>query len=319
MLDCVVVGDVMMDLILKSDRKIVNDLEFEGTNYFSSSQVVPGGSGNVAAALSHLGGTAALIGKAGHDAYGSAYVNDLESLHILARIEYDNTVSTGFAVSIVEPGGHRTLLVSRGANDRLTPEEARRNLLQLEPAKFVYLSGYSLFNSPQREAILESGRFAKENGSRVVFDPGSSNLVKSLPQVFENAVDQCDILCANQSEARVLAQGLDESEYARLRSRDGKDVIIKTGPEGCIVSSSGTLSKLPGVHSNSLDTTGAGDAFLGALIQCLASGHDIKQAASFANWFAARTTEGLGPRHFPRKDDANQMLKSLQHEKILEK
>ncbi len=303
MLDCVVVGDVMMDLILKSDRKIVNDLEFEGTNYFSSSQVVPGGSGNVAAALSYLGGTAALIGKAGHDAYGSAYVNDLESLHILARIEYDNTVSTGFAVSIVEPGGHRTLLVSRGANDRLTPEEARRNLLQLAPAKFVYLSGYSLFNSPQREAILESGRFAKENGSRVVFDPGSSNLIRSLPQ----------------SEARVLAQGLDESEYARLRSRDGKDVIIKTGPEGCIVSSNGTLYKLQGFHSNSLDTTGAGDAFLGALIQCLASGHDVRQAASFANWFAARTTEGLGPRHFPRKDDANQMLKSLQHEKILEK
>ncbi len=224
MLDCIVVGDVMMDLILRSDRKIVNALEFEGTNYFSSSQVVPGGSGNVAAALSHLGGQAALIGKAGHDAYGSAYVNDLESLRILARVEYDDAASTGFVVSIVEPGGHRTLLVSRGANDKLTPEEARTNLHRLEPAKFVYLSGYSLLNSPQRGAILESARIAKENEARVVFDPGSSNLVRSLPGVFEKAVDQCDILCANLSEARVLAEGLEESEYARLLSRDGKDV-----------------------------------------------------------------------------------------------
>jgi sugar/nucleoside kinase (ribokinase family) len=309
----------MIDVILKSDQRMVNTLEVDGTNYFHSSRIVHGGSGNVAAALSHLGAKVALIGKAGDDVYGRAYVQDLESLNISPAIEFDNSVSTGFTVSLVESEGHRTMLVSRGANDNLTPQELKKHLRHLGPAKFVYLSGYSLLNLPQREAILEAGRMGRESGSQIVFDPGSSNLIMSLSEVFQQAIESCDVLCANLAESKVLADGLDVSEYAKLLSRRGKKVIIKTGREGCLVSSAGDMSKVPGVPATSVDTTGAGDAFLGALLYCLSLDRDLALSASFANWFAARKIEGLGPRHFASKADSDAMLKSSYHETILER
>ena len=319
LLDCIVVGDVMMDVILKSDQKMVNALEVGGTNYFHSSQIVPGGSGNVAAALSHLGANVALVGKAGHDVYGRFYVQNLESMNILPAIEFDDSASTGLTVSMVEADGHRTMLVSRGANDNLTTQELTKLLRHLGPAKFMYLSGYSLVNLPQREAILEAGRIGRESDSQIVFDPGSANLVKSLSSVYEQVIESCDVLCANLAESMVLADGSDVSEYAKLLSRRGKKVIIKIGHEGCLVSTAGNISKVPGITATAVDTTGAGDAFLGALLYCLSLDRDLTQSASFANWFAARKVEGLGPRHFPSREDSDAFLKSSYHETILEK
>ncbi len=309
----------MMDIVLKSDQPIVNALEVDGTNYFHSSRIVPGGSGNVAAALSYLGAKVALIGKVGDDVYGRAYVRDLESLNISPAIEFDNSLSTGFTVSLVESEGHRTMLVSRGANDHLTPLELKKHLRHLGPAKFVYMSGYSLLNLPQREAVLEAGRIGHDSGSQIVFDPGSSNLIKSLSDVFEQAIESCDVLCANLAESKVLAHGLDVAEYAKFLSRRGKKVIVKVGREGCLVSTAGHLASVPGVPATAVDTTGAGDAFLGALLYCLSLDLNLTHSASFANWFAARKIEGLGPRHFPSREDSGAMLKSSYHEVILEK
>lgn len=317
LLDCIVVGDVMMDVVLKSDRKIVNALKLEGTNYFASSQIVPGGSGNIAAAISHLGGKTALVGKVGRDAYGRAHLQDLESRGIVAGLEFDESVSTGLTVSLVEPEGHRTMLVSRGANDNLTVQEVASHLRELGHAKFLYVSGYSLGSRPQRDAVQEAARLGRELGMRVVFDPGSANLVKSLREVFERAIESCDILCANAEEAEVLADGWKISEYLKLLSRKDKLVVVKTGPEGCLIALGGKLSSLPGVRAKCVDTTGAGDAFLGALLYSLSSDIDLTDSASFANWFAARKTEGLGPRHFPSVEEAGSFLKSIQEERPL--
>jgi sugar/nucleoside kinase (ribokinase family) len=315
--DFVVVGDVMMDIVLKSDRKMVNELKVEGTNYFMSSEIVPGGSGNVAAAISHLGGKTAMIGKAGHDAYGRVYLQDLESRGVVARLEFDGSVSTGLAVSLVEPEGHRTMLVSRGANDHLTVQEVTSHLRELGHAKFLYFSGYSLVSSPQRDAVMEAARLGRELGMKVVFDPGSANLIKSFREVFEQALESCDILCANTEEAEVLANGRKVSEYVTLLSRMGKLVVVKTGPKGCFVAAGGKLLSLPAERANCVDTTGAGDAFLGALLYSLSIDLGLTDSASFANWFAARKTEGLGPRHFPGMEASGLFLKSLQDKRLL--
>jgi sugar/nucleoside kinase (ribokinase family) len=315
--DFIVVGDVMMDVVLKSDRKIVNALKVGGTNYFVSSQIVPGGCGNIGAAISHLGGKTALIGKAGQDAYGRVYLQDLESRGIVARLEFDRSVSTGLAVSLVEPEGHRTMLVSRGANDNLTMQEVASHLRELGHAEFLYVSGYSLVSCPQRDAVQEAVRLGRDLGMRIAFDPGSANLIRSFREVFEQVVESCDILCANAEEAEVLADGLKISEYVRLLSRKDKLVVVKTGSKGCLVVVGGKLSSLPGVEANCVDTTGAGDAFLGALLYSLSIDLDLTDSASFANWFAARKTEGLGPRHFPSREDAGSILRSIRDKRPL--
>ena len=101
MLDCTVVGDVMMDVVMRSDSSIVGALRIDGTNYFSEAKITPGGSGNVAAAVSWLGGRVAFIGKSGNDTYGRFYREGLESNNVISRIEIDSLVPTGLAVCLV--------------------------------------------------------------------------------------------------------------------------------------------------------------------------------------------------------------------------
>jgi len=103
----------------------------------------------------------------------------------------------------------------------------------------------------------------------------------------------------------------------RQLSRKHKLVVVKTGSQGCLLAMEGKLSSLVGVKANCVDTTGAGDAFLGALLYSLSIDLDFGDSASFANWFAARKTEGLGPRQFPGREDARLFLKSLREKRLL--
>lgn len=311
MLDCILVGDIMMDVVLRTPHRILSGLNIEGTNYFTESIVEPGGSGNVAAAINHLGGQTALIGRAGDDPYGRVYIQDLESRGVQSRINLDTSRSTGVTVSLVEPGGHRTLLVARGANDELTTDEVRGHFDKLESSKFVYLTGYSLANLPQQAAVLRAAKIASHRKAIVVFDPASSNLARSLPKIFASAVDSCDLLCANLDETSVLADTLTPLDYARSISKKGKTVIVKMGAKGCLLAKDGKSIEIPGFSVRSIDTTGAGDAFLGSMLCCLSQGMDHEKAASFGNWFASHITVGLGPRHFPAKDNATAMLSKI--------
>ncbi len=310
-LDCIIVGDVMIDLVLKSAWKIADSLKIDGTNYFSEAKITPGGSGNIAAALAWLGGNTAFMGKAGNDMYGKLYQDDLESSKVVARIQFDTVTPTGFAVCLVEPDGKRTMLVSRGANDKLTPSEVREGIQELGPSKFLYFPGYSLVNSPQREAVLEAAAMARRGGIRVVFDPGSSNLIQEIPGFVESAVARSDVICANLNEAEELAGGEKVEDYASTLSKKGKLVLVKRGSEGCLLAVEGHIKSIGGVTVRSVDTTGAGDAFLGAFLYCTSHGYGTSSSASFANWFAAKTTEGLGPRNFPPKTAAISLLKSI--------
>jgi len=310
--DCVIVGDVMMDVILRCESEIVDSLIMDGTNYFSESKITPGGSGNVAVAIAKLGGRVAFVGKAGNDPYGRAYSDDLTSARVATRITVDPRMSTGLAVCLVEPSGSRTMLVSRGANDYLTKNEVTNALKKMGRPRFIYLPGYSLNASPQREAILHAARLGHEQQSRVVFDPGASNLVREHPDVFQEAVDRSDILCANLDEARVLAGKVEVNRYAARLSRKGKLVVVKTGVEGCLLASDGEITRIPGVRTRAVDTTGAGDAFLGAFLYSMSRDVGPVTSARFANWFASRTTEKLGPRNYPGRNEARHSLLSLQ-------
>src|SRR3990170_4947037 len=229
MYNCVVVGDVMMDVVLRSDYTIFKSLRVEGTNYFPECKITPGGSGNLSAAISWLGGRSAFIGKAGNDQYGRAYHEDLRSYGVTSRILYDRSASTGLVVSLVESNGKRTMLVSRGANDKLTPSDVKKSLRRLGRTNFVYLSGYSLVESPQREAILEAASIARKINSNVVFDPGSSNLIQDQSHVFEVAVEKCDILCANLKETKTLAGEKNLREYLQMICKGGKVAVVKMG------------------------------------------------------------------------------------------
>jgi sugar/nucleoside kinase (ribokinase family) len=201
--------------------------------------------------------------------------------------------------------------VARGANDKLTPREVETRLATIGASTFVYLSGYSLVNSPQREAVLETVKFANKKSSRIVFDVASSNLARSHSNIFTSAIESCHFLCANLDEASVLANGLPIAEYARRQSRNGRIVIVKMGANGCLVAEDGKSMEVPGFKVTSIDTTGAGDSFLGAVLYCLSRKIPLVKAALFGNWFASQLTSGIGARNYPEIEKTQQEYERL--------
>ena len=300
-----------MDVVLKSKRTVFDSLNLEGTNYFAECSVAPGGSGNLSTAITWLGGKSAFVGKAGRDFYGKAYHDDLVSRGVRSKVLFDRLSHTGLAVCLVDGRGRRTMFVSRGANDMMTSREALEAVSQLGSSHFIYLSGYSLEKSPQRDAVAKAAFASRARRSVIVFDPGSSNLVLGQPKFFKRIVDECDILCANLHEARALAGGKAIRHYARALSERGKLVLVKLGPRGCLLAERGSTKGIGGVKSRPVDTTGAGDAFLAAFLYALSRGHSSIVSGSFANWFAAKKTEGLGARNFPPHTRARAQLARL--------
>jgi sugar/nucleoside kinase (ribokinase family) len=115
---------------------------------------------------------------------------------------------------------------------------------------------------------------------------------------FAEAVKLSHFLCANLDEATILAGTVSVPEYARRESKNGRLIIVKMGARGCLVAKDGKTIEIPGFNVNAVDTTGAGDAFLGSVLYGLARGITVEKSALFANWFASHITSGIGARHF---------------------
>ena len=133
--DCTVVGDVLWDVVVSTEYA---QLTYGGTRYCNCAGIFPGGMGNMATALSYLGGRVGFIGKAGKDRWGRLYLEDLKRNNVCACISYDNHLPTGLVVVFVDEKGERSFLVSRGASDNLLPHE-------VEQADLINKSSYLFF------------------------------------------------------------------------------------------------------------------------------------------------------------------------------
>ncbi len=302
--DCTVLGDVLWDVIVSTEYA---QLAYGGTRYCHFAGIFPGGMGNVATALSHLGGRVGFIGKAGRDWLGKLYLKNLKRNNVLPCVYLDEHLPTGLVVVFVDEKGERSFLVSRGANDYLSPGEVERAGL-IDKSSYLFVSGLSLVSSPQRDAVLQAAELAKRQGVKVIFDPGAYNLIVSEPEVFSELLNLSDILCANLEEAKAITGKVEiESIIAQLRRRF-QLTAVKLGNEGCILVNKSKIVKVPGYKVKCVDTTGAGDAFAATLIYGLSQRLSLETMGRLANWFAAQVVKGYGARNFPAKGRIKQFL-----------
>jgi len=304
--DCTVVGDVMWDVVVSAESlQPVSG----GTRYCHFGGIFPGGMGNVATALSYLGGRVGFIGKAGRDWLGELYFKNLEMNNISSCVYFDHKLPTGVVTVLVDEKGERSFLVFRGANNSLLPSEVEKAGL-LNKATYLFLSGLSLVSSPERDAVLRAAELAREQGVKVIFDPGAHNLIASEATVFSKMLNLSDILCANLEEARAIAGKVGiEDIIAQVKGRF-QLVALKLGSEGCVLISKGKTVNVSGYRVKCVDTTGAGDAFAAALIYGLSQGFSLETIGRLANWFAAQVVKGYGARNFPDKVRIKRFLAS---------
>lgn len=305
--NCVVIGDVMIDVFFQNEEKHAI-FSRRGTSYCSSAKIDFGGAGNVASALSLLGAKVVFVGKAGNDLWGRMYEADLAANCVATKIFFAKRISTGLALVIREKNCERSFFLFRGANNKLLKTEVNLSANLLRNSEYLYFSGYSLVSDPQKGAIVHAVNLAKRYNLKVVFDPGSYNLIKRDFKLFERLLDICDVFCPNLEEAKVITRTNQlQMTIERLQKR-GRLTAVKCGADGCMLIKENEVLEIVGNKVHPLDTTGAGDAFTAALIYGLIKNLSYKTIGKFANWFAAQTVEGIGARAFPSKREIDRYL-----------
>ena len=294
-----VVGSSNIDLVASVDRLPSRGETVLGYRFAQSF----GGKGaNQAVAAARAGAEVAFLSKLGADANGRLIEQHLAaqglSRPILLR---DAEFPTGVAMILVDHSGENQIAVVPGSNGRLTPADLRQHRELIAGARVLLLQ----MEIP-RETVFEALRLGRECGLTTILNPAPA---APLPSDLLRLVD---ILTPNESEAQVLTGSTDPAEAAQILTGRGVGTVVVTcGANGAFLTTGNDVTHIPGFLVETIDSTGAGDAFNGALACAVAEGVPIKSAIVRANAAGALATTGRGAQEsMPTKDDIEQLCRS---------
>ncbi len=251
-----VVGDAFVDIIVPA-----HGLK-RGETHHRDILVSSGGTATVATEVARLGEDTEFVGKVGNDVFGSYFKENLRKNKVKDLAFWDNNHPTGLCISLVHEDGERSMVASRGANDYLTTSEIESCISEIEKARVIYFSGYSLLNIPDVVRYLMEKLCGS---SELWFNPGAPNVIgNSLKGVIHDFVD---VLILNMDEAKSLT-GKDEMNEILSNLEEIVTLSVVTlGKEGCVVLEGGkSIHVSPDKVIEGIDTTGAGDAFSAGFI-----------------------------------------------------
>jgi len=309
-------GSVVIDVVLD-----VPALPERGGDVLASAtRVTPGGGFNVMAAATAQRLPVAYAGAYGTGPFAALALAALREARIEVLLPPSAGLDTGFVVTVVDAGGERTFVTSRGAEATLRAADLAA--VRAAAGDAVYVSGYGLLDPGGPAAIL--GWLERPGARNVVFfDPGP--LVGTMPgAVLDRMLRRADWVTCNAREAALITGRDDPPAAARVlagtsreglgrqeASREGRGgVLVRTGPAGCLVGRAGAADPVhvPGFRVDVLDTTGAGDTHTGTFIAALARGADALDAARTANAAAALSVTRRGPATAPSAAELGRFL-----------
>ena len=287
MSDVFVLGSINQDFVLKVERRpepgeTVTNAELSTHN---------GGKGaNQAAAAALLGASVAFLGRVGDDEFGEPLVQALEEKGIdTILIKPASGTPTGAAFITVTPDGENAITVAPGANRSLTPGDVEAAADEIgEAGVFVAQMEVPV------QAVLRAVEVAAEKGTRALV-----NLAPTF-EVPRDLLEKLDPLVVNEHEAAFLlgreVEGVKGALSAapELLSSGPRSAVITIGEDGAVLADGESVEHLPAPEVEVVDTTGAGDAFVGALATQIARGASLREAVAYAvrAGAAAVTKEG---------------------------
>ncbi|MER5614455.1 ribokinase [Streptomyces sp. NPDC002215] len=275
-----VLGSTNMDLVAYVERAPERGETVTGREF----RTVPGGKGaNQAVAAARAGGEVMMIGAVGDDEYGAVLRAGLEHAGIDTDLLHTAEGPSGTAHIVVDDTGANSIVVIPGANGTVTAigpgematiAEADLLLLQLE----LPLS-----------AVIEGAKAAHAQGVRTILTPSP---VQPLPCEL---LDCVDLLIPNEHEAAALSGFTDPHAAAQHLLSQVPAVVITLGSKGCLYAArGGEPVVLPAPEVTAVDTTGAGDTFVGTLAVALGERRPVPQALAWASAAAALCVQRPG-------------------------
>ncbi|NED89976.1 ribokinase [Streptomyces sp. SID11233] len=293
--DLLVVGSANADLVIGVDRRPAAGETVLGSDL----AVHPGGKGaNQAVAAARLGARTALLARVGDDAHGRLLLESQRSAGVDTTGVLVGGAPTGVALITVDPTGDNSIVVSPGANARLTPADIRAAGPLLSAARVV-----SVQLEIPLDTVVETARVLPA-GTRLVLNPSPP---APLPA---EVLAACDPLVVNEHEARfILGQdaGTTPESWARALTALGpRSVVITLGAGGALAADTrtGEYVRVPSPEVDAVDTTGAGDAFTAALAWRLGLGEELPVATALAvRVGAAAVTRQGAQASFPTEEE----------------
>jgi ribokinase len=290
--DVVVVGSFMTDLVAR-----VPHWPRPGESVFATEfGIFRGGKGcNQAIAAARCGARVAMLGRLGADAYGDDFLTALAEEGIAdAGIVRDAEEGTGLALPILDPSGENMIVVAPRANMRLRSEDVAATAGTLHGARVLLLQ-----MEVPAEASLAAARIVRAGGGTVIW-----NVAPAVPPPAE-AFALSDAIVVNEAEAAALCD-IETHDLAgcaaaasAITARGCRTAIVTLGAAGVLYTSvlsasNGSVRYLPGHPVPVVDTTGAGDAFCGALAAALARDQPLEVAIATGNAAGALAVGRIG-------------------------
>ena len=250
-----------------------------------------GGKGaNQAVAARLCGAEVFMVARVGSDLFGPATIENFRKQGIdPTHVKQVEGLSSGVAPIFVEPNGQNRILVVKGANDALKPADVDAAAETLKSADCIVLQ----FEIPVA-TVYYTIEFARKHGIRCILNPAPAQPVDL------GALKDLDYFVPNETEAETITgspvKNVDEAKKCAENLVAGgiRRVIITLGANGSLLSSRDGSEHVPPFVVNAIDSTGAGDAFIGSFAVFLGEGVPEKEAVRRANLYAGLSTTGVG-------------------------
>ena len=282
-----VVGSLNMDLVVRAPRIPRPGETIIGGEYHTA----PGGKGaNQAVAAARLGGQVSMVGRMGSDAFAQSLLDGLTADGVdHSFITRDADAATGVAFIVVDGAGENSIVVASGANMRLSPADVDAAVAVLASTDVLLLQ----LETPLA-AVTRAATAAHAHGATVVLNPAPAC---PLPQELLSLID---VFVPNESEAALLTRlpvgdrAEIESAAMALLELGVSTVVLTLGEQGALLVREGEKEFISAFEVTPVDTTAAGDAFVGAFAVALAEGRALIEAVRWGNAAGALATTKLG-------------------------
>ena len=300
--EILVVGSLNADLVVRAPRFPQPGETISGEDL----QVIPGGKGaNQAVAAARLGASVSMLGRVGKDNFGDFLLENLKQNKVDASLAQRDDSSTGTAIIVVDASGQNSIVLSAGANGNVSTTD-------VDNISFANYQLLLLQLEIPLPAVLRAAQRAKENNVRVILNPAPA---RQLP---DELIALADFIIPNETELSLLTgQKIEdissaESAVRNLLRRGAKNVIVTLGSKGALLVNKETNKQVDTFKVDVIDTTAAGDAFIGGFATALLQNKSLEESVQYGCACGALATTKFGAQpSLPTKAEADHLISSL--------